>query len=132
MKRKRNIFGILFIILFSLFFYFVLGWLGNDPKPYLGGVAMDFQGTIIRKYEYHGTHLKIEIKKGIIDISHLSDSLTKNSLVGDSLIKIENSNCCKLIRNSQVSLLEYMYIPEQVLKRSEPLRKLYIINCRIK
>ncbi|NLT50713.1 MAG: hypothetical protein GXX85_07345 [Ignavibacteria bacterium] len=128
MKLKTKILGLIFI-LFSIGFIFFLNWLANNPEQYIDDIKIGYKGKIVDKYYSRENHIKIKINNSELDISGLSDQLITLSNIGDTLIKYKNTNCCELIQKSRKLSLQYKHIPEDVLKRSEYLKKLYETKC---
>ena len=67
----------------------------------------------------HGTHLRIQTTtQGIVDVSSLSESLLRESAIGDSIEKIPGDNFVILNKNGHKQKLLYIYIPEYL--RNDP------------
>ena len=99
------------------------------PEYYLNNIAMSFKGKIVKKYLLHETHLIVDSDSTTIDIDTSTKELEDQAMVGDSLIKYPNSNCCKLIKGTNNIMLRYVAIPNEVLERSEYLRNINERSC---
>ncbi len=104
-------------------------WLGERPSIYIVELEQEFSGRVIKKYFRKTTHYILRSDNKEIDIAGLSMELVNNIEIGDSLIKIKNSNCCILIKDTTKVILKYTGIPDDVLERSEYLRELYERDC---
>lgn len=128
-KTKKNILWILLIIIFIPFIYF-LNWLTTNPDPYVEMINSHFEGVITKKYRQRTTHFIINTKdRKNIDNDVPSLELEELSVIGDSLVKIKDRNCCILIKGKIEIIIPYIAIPDDIIERSEYLQKANKDKC---
>lgn len=69
----------------------------------------NFEGIIIEKYKNRTSNLKIKANQFIYERSFVTSELYNLSSLGDTIIKIKNTNKCYLIHNGKEVYLNYTY-----------------------
>jgi len=114
-----------FITLFIILLFLGVRLFNSDQQPtdvYLARIKLHFEGRIIEKNLQPKPGLIIKSGTRVFTVNNLTRSLFNKTAVGDSLIKIANSNCCYLLKDSTFLVLKYADIPAEVLNKNRYLK----------
>lgn len=89
---------------------------------YLAKVKLHFEGRIIEKNVEPEAEFIIKSGTRVFPVTNLTQTLFNEAVVGDSLIKIANSNCCNIVRDTTVLVMKYADIPAEVLNKNRYLK----------
>jgi hypothetical protein len=81
---------------------------------YIDMIKPGYKGVVTDVYFKKVPHVAIVTKYHFLDCADLSKDMLDSAAVGDSIIKIPDSNYCYLIKHKRRLRLKYLYIPEEV------------------
>jgi len=114
-----------FFPLFIILLFLGVRMINSDEQltdVYLAKVKLHFEGRIIEKNLQPEPELLIKAGTRVFPVTKLTQTLFSKAAAGDSLIKIANSNCCYILRDTTVIIMKYADIPAEVLNKNRYLK----------
>lgn len=113
-RKVLRLVGQCILILFVMFGFFIPQSRKGDKQYYIDKLKPGYKGIVTDVYFKGVTHVAIVTKYHFLDCADLSKDMLDSVAVGDSVIKISDSNYCYLIKPNKKIKLKYLYIPKEV------------------